>query len=153
MKRVHYIFVAVLTLTIGTFATINGAMSPHQTRKTGYVIETDSSVAMPESGPHDGGGETTGYSFFSAVDDLDLVFRKRALHPGAAIGYHEQKGDEVYYVLSGTGELTMNGVKSVVGPGTAILTRKGSSHGLRQTGEDDLVIVIVYRRGASAISH
>ncbi|TDI44706.1 MAG: cupin domain-containing protein [Acidobacteria bacterium] len=75
------------------------------------------------------------------------------LHPGAAIGYHEQDRDEVYYVLSGTGELTMNGTKSVVGPGTSILTRTGSSHGLRQTGADDLVIVIVYSKSSSVSSH
>jgi mannose-6-phosphate isomerase-like protein (cupin superfamily) len=153
MKRFRYICATFLALAIVSFATINGAITPRQTQKTGYVIETDTGVALPQPGPHDGGGETTGYSFFSAVADLDFVFRKRALHPGAAIGYHEQDGDEVYYVLSGAGELTMNGVKSVVGTGTAILTRTGSSHGLRQTGADDLVIIIVYRKDASAISH
>ncbi|MFC6633342.1 cupin domain-containing protein [Microbulbifer taiwanensis] len=49
----------------------------------------------------------------------------------------------MYYVISGTGDLTMNGVKSEVGPGTAILTRLGSSHGLRQTGSEGLVTSIV----------
>jgi mannose-6-phosphate isomerase-like protein (cupin superfamily) len=112
----------------------------------GYLIETDSLVATRESGPHDGGGETTGYPFFAEATDLDLVFRKRALHPGAAIGYHRQHRDEIYYVLSGTGELTMNDTTSVVGPGTSILTRAGSSHGLKQLGEDDLVIFIVYSK-------
>jgi mannose-6-phosphate isomerase-like protein (cupin superfamily) len=74
------------------------------------------------------------------------VFRKRALHRGAAIGYHRQQEDEVYYVLSGKGRLTLNGVESVVGPGTAILTRTGSSHGLRQLGVEDLVIIITYQQ-------
>jgi len=31
-----------------------------------------------------------------------------------------------------------------VEPGTAILTRPGSSHGLKQTGDQDLVILISY---------
>ena len=114
----------------------------------GYVIELDNAVARAQSGPHDGGGTTTGYSFFSQVKDMDYVFRKRALHPGSSIGYHEQDRDEIYYVLSGQGELTMNGVKSTVGPGTALLTRPGNSHGLRQIGEDDLVIFIIYGTGA-----
>ena len=74
------------------------------------------------------------------------MFRKRALHPGAAIGYHRQTEDEIYYVLSGSGELTLNGVQSIVGPGTAILTRPGSSHGLRQVGSADLIIVIAYQQ-------
>ena len=85
---------------------------------------------------------------FARAPDLQLVFGKRALHPGAAIGYHRQEEDEIYYIVSGTGELTLNGARSVVGPGTAILTRPGSSHGLRQVGPDDLVIIIVYQQSS-----
>lgn len=114
------------------------------------LIERDSAVAKSEPGPHNGGGQTTGYSFFARAPHLGLVFRKRALHAGAAIGYHRQDEDEVYYVLSGTGELTLNGERTIVGPGTAILTRTGSSHGLRQTGSDDLVIIVTYQQLGSA---
>jgi len=117
-------------------------------KDSGYFIEKDADISAQQSGPHSGGGETTGFPFFSDVPNMDLVFKKRILHPGSAIGYHEQHKDEIYYVISGTGELTMNGDKSTVGPGTAILTRPGNSHGLRQVGEDDLVIFIVYRKEA-----
>jgi len=110
------------------------------------LIEHDSTLAKVEVGPHNGGGQTTGYSFFTGAPRLGLVFRKRALHPGSAIGYHRQDEDEIYYVLSGTGELTLNGARSIVGPGTAILTRTGSSHGIRQMGSDDLVIIIAYQQ-------
>src|SRR6267378_829506 len=110
------------------------------------LIEHDSTVASPEPGPHSGGGQTTAYSFFARTPNLGLVFRKRALHSCAAIGYHRQEEDEIYYVVSGTGELRLNGVRSVVGPGTAILTRPGSWHGLRQLGSDDLVIIIAYQQ-------
>ena len=72
------------------------------------------------------------------------MFRKRALKPGSGIGYHEQKEDEVYYVLSGKGVMTLDEKPVEVGPGTAVLTRPGSSHGLKQTGGDDLVIIIAY---------
>jgi len=89
---------------------------------------------------------TTAYSFFARAPNLQLVFRKRALHRGAAIGYHHQDVDEIYYILSGTGELTLNGQRSMVGPGTAVLTRPGSSHGLRQVGSDDLVLIIAYQQ-------
>ena len=91
-----------------------------------------------------GGGETTGYSFFAKASNPALVFRKRALHAGSAIGPHKQDGDEVYYVLSGSGELTLDGEKHAIGPGTAILTRPGSSHSLKQNGTEDLVIIITY---------
>jgi mannose-6-phosphate isomerase-like protein (cupin superfamily) len=110
----------------------------------GSLVEHDSLVAVRESGPHAGGGETTAYPFFAEAPQLALVFRKRALHRGAAIGYHRQETDEVYYVLAGRGELTLDGVRREVAPGTAILTRSGSSHGLRQLGTEDLVIVVSY---------
>ncbi len=35
-------------------------------------------------------------------------------------------------------------------PGAAILTRPGSSHGLRQVGPDDLVIIIAYQQSSGA---
>jgi len=114
------------------------------------LIEHDTAVATPQPGPHDGGGKTTAYSFFAQAPNLQLVFRKRALHPGAAIGYHRQEEDEIYYIVSGTGEITLNGARSVVGPGTAILTRPGSSHGLRQVGPVDLVVIIAYQQSSGA---
>jgi mannose-6-phosphate isomerase-like protein (cupin superfamily) len=42
--------------------------------------------------------------------------------------------------------MTLDGKPYDVGPGTAILTRTGSSHGLKQTGPDDLVILINYQQ-------
>ena len=101
-------------------------------------------IALPGAGPHRGGGETTGYWFFKEFEKPNFVFRKRALHPGSSIGYHLHDKDEIYFVLSGIGELTFNGTESTVGPGTAIYTRPGDSHGLKPAGEEDLVIIIVY---------
>ena len=112
----------------------------------GYIVEQDANVAAAEPGPHAGGGRTVAYSFFKSTPGLNLVFRKRALKPGAAIGYHEQTEDEIYYVLSGRGQMPLDGKTVDVGPGTAILTRTGSSHGLKQVGADDLVILINYEQ-------
>ena len=56
----------------------------------GYVLERDADVAREEPGTHKGGGQTIGYSFFKDTPKLAMVFRKRALKPGSAIGYHEQ---------------------------------------------------------------
>jgi mannose-6-phosphate isomerase-like protein (cupin superfamily) len=110
----------------------------------GYVLERDAEVSKDEPGTHNGGGMTTGYSFFAKTPKLALVFRKRALHAGSGIGYHEQKEDEIYYVLSGRGMMTIDGKSFEIGPGTAVLTRPGSSHGLKQIGTEDLVIMITY---------
>jgi len=112
----------------------------------GYVLERDSEIAVEEPGTHKGGGMTVGYSFFSKTPNLTLVFRKRALKPGSAIGYHLQKEDEIYYVLSGRGEMTIDGKPFEVKAGDAVLTRPGASHGLKQVGREDLVIMINYER-------
>ena len=139
---------AVFGVAGGLAAGAAGASSAAATQaapaKGGYVLERDAEVSKTEPGTHDGGGETVGYSFFATTPNLRLVFRKRALKPGSGIGYHEQKEDEIYYVLSGRGTMTIDGKSFDVGPGDAILTRPGSSHGLKQAGPDDLVIMIHY---------
>jgi mannose-6-phosphate isomerase-like protein (cupin superfamily) len=113
-------------------------------KKGGYIIQRDADVARTEPGPHNGPGQTVGHVFFEQTPDLHFSFRKRVLKPGAGIGYHEQHEDEVYYVLSGRGVMTLDDKPYDVTPGTAILTRTGSSHGLKQVGADDLVVIITY---------
>ena len=120
--------------------------APGKIAPGGYVLERDAQVARQEPGTHNGGGQTIGYSFFSKTPKLGLVFRKRAFKPGSGIGYHLQKEDEIYYVLSGRGMMTVDGKEFEVGPGDAVLTRPGSSHGLKQVGSEDLVILINYEQ-------
>jgi mannose-6-phosphate isomerase-like protein (cupin superfamily) len=143
---------AIIGLVSSTVASTPGApvsvnderQAASAARRGGYVLERDSDVAKEEPGTHKGGGQTIGYSFFKDTPNLAMVFRKRALKPGSGIGYHEQKEDEIYYVLSGRGLMTIDGKEMEVGPGTAVLTRPGSSHGLKQVGTEDLVIMINY---------
>ena len=113
-------------------------------RMSGSLVERDAAVAISQPGPHEGGGDTTAYPFFANATDLGIVFRKRVLHNGSAIGYHLQEFDEVFYIISGTDEYTLNGKRQIVRGGTAILTRAGDSHGLRPTGHQDLVMIIAY---------
>jgi mannose-6-phosphate isomerase-like protein (cupin superfamily) len=115
-----------------------------QTATPGYILEREAEVKKTGGAPHGGPGRSTGYSFFDKVDSFRYVIRKRVLHPGAAIGYHLQKEDEVYYILSGTGTMQMNDKEFPVQAGDAILTLPGSSHGLKQTGKEDLVLMISY---------
>jgi mannose-6-phosphate isomerase-like protein (cupin superfamily) len=131
----------VLSL-LAVFASIGAAQGP--AKKGGYIIQRDADVAKTEPGPHDGPGQTVGHVFFDKTPNLHFSFRKRVLKPGAGIGYHEQHEDEVYYVLSGRGVMTLDDKPYDVVPGTAILTRTGSSHGLKQVGADDLVVIITF---------
>jgi len=134
----------IIALLVGIVIGAAALAGAQQKMKGGYIVERDAEVAKNEPGTHNGGGETVGYSFFAKVPKMPFVFRKRALKPGSGIGYHEQKEDEVYYVLSGKGVMTLDDKPIDVGPGTAILTRPGSSHGLKQVGNEDLVILIAY---------
>jgi mannose-6-phosphate isomerase-like protein (cupin superfamily) len=142
MTKNYALLFVVLLCSVGW----SQSTAPQKLAPGGYILEHDADVATTEPGTHNGGGETVGYSFFKKVPRLGLVFRKRALKPGSGIGYHEQKEDEIYYVLSGRGMMTIDGKSFEVVPGTAVLTRPGSSHGLKQVGAEDLVIMINYEQ-------
>jgi mannose-6-phosphate isomerase-like protein (cupin superfamily) len=136
-----YIAIAITFFLTGLLAS---HVMGRNTQQAGYILEHEKEIAASQPGPHNGGGNTTAYNFFSKAQDFKLAFRKRVLHPGSAIGYHLQKEDEIYYVLSGEGQMEMNGKTFEVHAGDAVLTRPGSSHGLKQTGKEDLVIIINY---------
>ncbi len=148
----RYLLPAIIVV-LGSVAHAFAQAEPHaaggsqeKRAQGGYVLENDKDVARSEPGTHKGGGDTIGYSFFGKTPNLKLVFRKRAFKPGSAIGYHLQREDEIYYVLSGRGMMTIDGKEFEVGPGDAVLTRPGSSHGLKQIGKEDLVILINYEQ-------
>jgi mannose-6-phosphate isomerase-like protein (cupin superfamily) len=151
--KVRHVIAVVLVISAGMFGVglaaglSQAAQAPAPSVPGGYILEHDAEVAKQEPGTHNGGGQTIGYSFFAKANPkLKLVFRKRAFKPGSAIGYHLQREDEIYYVLSGRGMMTVDGKSFEVGPGAAVLTRPGSSHGLKQVGAEDLVILINYEQ-------
>ncbi|HYW82139.1 MAG: cupin domain-containing protein [Spirochaetia bacterium] len=70
-----------------------------------------------------------------------LLARLR-LSPGSSIGYHEHEGEEeVFYILSGTGTVTEQGVTSTVGPGDAVLTAAGGGHSIENQGTEPLEFI------------
>jgi mannose-6-phosphate isomerase-like protein (cupin superfamily) len=112
----------------------------------GYILEREKEIAVNEKGPHNGGGETIAYPFFSKAKDFNLIFRKRILKPGSSIGYHLQEKDEIYYIVSGMGEMNINGKSFTVSAGDAILTRPGNSHGLKPAANSELSLIINYEK-------
>ena len=125
---------------------ISNAVKSQTSDTAKYILQNDVEVAKKEPGTHNGGGKTIGYNFFGDAKSLKTAFRKRILKPGSSIGYHLQKEDEIYYVISGTGTMQMNGKTFPVKPGDAILTRPGSSHGVKPNDDNDLTILIVYEK-------
>ncbi len=110
----------------------------------GYIINHEKEIAHDEPGPHDGGGKTTAYPFFSKFKDAKMAFRKRVLQPGSTIGYHLQEQQEIYYIINGKAELTTNGKTITVSTGDAILTLPGNHHGLKPVGTEPLSMLITY---------
>jgi mannose-6-phosphate isomerase-like protein (cupin superfamily) len=111
-----------------------------------YILENEKNIGKEEPGPHKGNGSSVGHSFFTEAKDYRTAFRKRVLKPGASIGYHLQKEDEIYYVVSGKGLMRVNEDSFEVNPGDGILTRPGSSHGIENIGKENLEIIIVYEK-------
>ncbi len=110
----------------------------------GSQVIREQGIGREQPGPHGGAGPTTAYSFFADVGDLPFVLRKRVLHKGAGIGLHPQHKDEIYYIVSGRGLYVLDGRPYEVGPGHALLTRRGSTHALQQHGDEDLVVLLAY---------
>lgn len=139
-------FKLIAAFSAGVILTIFLTAFTRHKQQEGYILEREKEIAVNEKGPHDGGGETIAYPFFSRANDFKLVFRKRTLKPGSSIGYHLQEKDEIYYIVSGTGEMTINGKSFTVSAGDAVLTRPGNSHGLKPAANSELSLIINYEK-------
>jgi mannose-6-phosphate isomerase-like protein (cupin superfamily) len=109
------------------------------------VVVNERDVVRQEAPPHGAIGMSTAYRISDVVPQpRTMEFRKRVLHKGAAIGLHPIAHDEVYYVLSGEGEVTSDGVSQRVRPGMAAYLYDGAVVGIRQIGRKPLSLIISY---------
>lgn len=108
------------------------------------VIVDETTVVRMEPPPHGAIGMSTAYRISDAAPNRTMEFRKRVLHVGAAIGAHPIDHDEVYYVLSGEGEVVSDGKATRMTPGVAAYLYKGAVVGIRQVGASDLTLIISY---------
>lgn len=109
------------------------------------VVVNERDVVRQEAPPHGAIGMSTAYRISDVVPQpRTMEFRKRVLHKGAAIGLHPIAHDEVYYVLSGEGEVTSDGVSQRLRPGMAAYLYDGAVVGIRQIGKKPLSLIISY---------
>ena len=72
------------------------------------------------------------------------IFVRVLLKPGAKAPFHQHEGEfEVYYILSGIGQVNDNGIVSNVKAGDVMFTDDGQSHSIENTGETDLEYIAV----------
>ncbi len=109
------------------------------------VVVDERDVVREEAPPHGAIGMSTAYRISDAVPQpRSMEFRKRVLHKNAAIGLHPIAHDEVYYVLSGEGEVTSDGTTKRLKPGMAAYLYDGAVVGIRQVGRKPLTLIISY---------
>lgn len=108
------------------------------------VVVDEQAVVKEEPPPHGAIGMSTAFRISDVVPNRTMEFRKRVLHPGAAIGVHPIAHDEVYYVLSGEGEVVSDGEAARLGPGMAAYLYTGAQVGITQLGDQPLVLIISY---------
>ncbi|MBB4153388.1 mannose-6-phosphate isomerase-like protein (cupin superfamily) [Sphingomonas jinjuensis] len=108
------------------------------------IVVAENDVRRDEPTPHGNIGTSTAYRISDSVPGRTMEFRKRVLHPGGAIGLHPLAHDEVYYVLSGEGEVQSGTDKRRLTPGMAAYLYDGATVGIRQLGKAPLVLIVSY---------
>lgn len=128
-----------MSLFLALFLAGAGARAP------AMVVIDEADTVREEAPPHGAIGMSTAYRISDAAPaPRSFEFRKRALHVGAAIGIHPIDHDEIYYVLSGTGTVHSDGEEKQLRTGMAAWLYAGAKVGIRQTGEEPLVLIIAY---------
>jgi quercetin dioxygenase-like cupin family protein len=88
-----------------------------------------------------------GFEFKALTDDAytkayscELV----RLEPGDHSVPHVEPWSHLLYILSGTGDITIDGDIRAVRSGTVCQVRAGEKHSLRNLGDDDMLILAIY---------
>ncbi len=99
-----------------------------------------------EMGPsHNGVGEVRATWVYRAEDfETPLQFLiYTEVPPGTSVGLHTHGNDEeMYVILDGEGTMTVNGETRVVKKGDAILNKPGWTHGLENTSDKVLRMLV-----------
>ena len=69
---------------------------------------------------------------------------EEVLPVGAAVGrHHHAETEEIYYVLRGSGRMTVGALTREVATGDAIFIPRGETHALENTGSAEMTILLV----------
>jgi mannose-6-phosphate isomerase-like protein (cupin superfamily) len=84
---------------------------------------------------------------YTVLDDADGHKVKRiVVSPGKRLSYQRHaRRAEHWFVVSGRGRVTLDGVIRELGPGDSIDIPLGTAHRIESVGDDDLVFIEVQR--------
>ncbi|MGI6721864.1 MAG: cupin domain-containing protein [Anaerovoracaceae bacterium] len=104
------------------------------------LIDFNEIEEMTMPGMNNGSGQMSARMYMS---DKGKIIPTR-IHPGGSIGMHVQNtGDDINYIISGTGRAVCDGQEERLAAGCCHVCPKGSEHSIVNTGDDDLVILTV----------
>ena len=66
------------------------------------------------------------------------------LAPGDHSVPHIEPWSHLLFLLSGAGDITIDGTVSTIGSGTVCRVQAGEKHSLRNLGADDMIILAIY---------
>ena len=79
-------------------------------------------------------------------DDFDTLIsfvHEVRIPPGVVIGPHRHfDNEEVYVIVQGEGEMTVDGETEKIKPGDAVLTKSGSVHSFTNSGPNDALLIV-----------
>lgn len=74
----------------------------------------------------------------------ELFAGLNAFEPGQEHALHTHAGqDKLYYVISGSGEVTVGETVLTITTGDLVLAKDGEPHGLKNPGPDRLIVMVV----------
>lgn len=104
------------------------------------TIDFNALDAMTIPGMNNGTGEMT----VKMYNDERYRIVPTIIHPGGSTGLHTQaSGDDLNYILSGSGKAICDGVEECLMPGVMHICPKGAAHTIINTGDDNLVMLTV----------
>jgi len=104
------------------------------------LVKPDDVVEEKGEGYHGGSGSFSRRTLFQNIEGSEFKYVRDIIIPvGSIIGTHEHLDDEeVFYIISGNGTITVDGETRKIGPGSVVLTLPGSSHRIENNGETEL---------------
>lgn len=115
-------------------------------KKTNYVVKKSEMITQPYPNCHDGEGQLMWTDVSGKLPEGSKLqwLHDHVIDPGASIGIHAHTNDEeYYYVLSGTGLMTLNGEEFSVSSGDMVAVYPGGSHGIQNTATEPMRLLVI----------
>ncbi len=80
------------------------------------------------------------------TESVGLVTGIAEMPPGEQLLLHHHEPEETYYIVSGRGQMEIDGRTTAVGPGCAVYIPPKARHAFRCTGPEPLVFVFSFPR-------